>query len=173
MAGNTPGPAPTYTDDDYIAVCDLIAAGIPLVTICKEAGRPGVTAVWRWSEANDENRERYARARKAGCLVIASEALVIADTPLQGAEEKLQRLGVMKRPGDEGPAVVLPDAELVVTEVKRGDNVARSKLMVDTRFRLLRSWDPETYGDKVAVDNKHSGAVGFAININDQPKPKP
>jgi hypothetical protein len=173
MAGNTPGPAPIYTDADYHAVCDLIAKGIPASTVCSEPGRPSVTALWRWTEANEANAEKYAHARKAGCLVIATEALLIADTPLEGAEEKLQLLGVMKRPGDDsGPPVVLPDAELVVTEVKRTDNVARSKLMVDTRFRLLRSWDPETYGDKVAVDNKHSGAVGFAININDQPKPK-
>lgn len=177
MAGNTPGPAPIYTDADFHAVCDLHAMGIPIATICKEEGRPSVTSVFTWRDASPENAERYARARKAACEVVVSELVAISDNPLIGDEETLELLGVMKRPGDDGhpggpDAVVLPDAQLVVTEVKRGDNVARAKLMTDTRWRLLRCWDPATYGDKVAVDNKHSGAVGFALTIHDTPKPK-
>jgi len=78
----------------------------------------------------------------------------------------------MKR--EEGKdAVVLPDAELVTTEVKQEDMLGHRKLQVETRLKLLACWDPRRYGAKVAVDNKHSGAVGFAVNINDQPKPKP
>lgn len=172
MAGNTPGPAPIYTDADYHEVLRRLSEGTPLATTCKLEGFPSVTSMWEWKEASPENAERYARAKKAFCAVIAAEVLVISDNPLPGEEEKLELLGVMKRPGDDGPAVVLSDSELVVTEVRRGDNVARAKLMLDTRWRLLRCMDPETYGDKVAVDNKHSGAVGFAVNINDQPKPK-
>lgn len=172
MAGNTRGPAPTYTEEDYQRVLDEVSTGIPFGTVCKRDGMPSVTAMHVWKEASAENAEKYARAKKAFCAALAAEMLVLADTPLIGEAETLELLGVMKRPGDDGPAVVLPEAELVVTEVKRGDNVARSTLMVKTRERYLRAMDPGVWGDKVAVDNKHSGAVGFSININNQPKPK-
>jgi hypothetical protein len=173
MAGNTTGPAPIYGPEHYDLVLEQIAAGTPLATICEADGMPSLSTFYAWRDENPENAARYARARKAGCAIVEREIITISDLPLIGSEEKLELLGVMKRPGDDsGPPVVLPGAELVVTEVKRGDNVARAKLMTENRWRLLRCWDPATYGDKVSVDNKHSGAVGFAVNINDQPKPK-
>lgn len=167
--------ATLYTDADYLAVLAIVSTGVPFDTACKREGMPSTSAMLLWRDANDDNAAKYARAKKAFCEAVAAEVMAIADAPLIGDEEKLQLLGVMKRPGDDGDgpaAIVLPDAQLVVTEVKRGDNVARSKLMVDTRLRILRAQDPEVWGDKVAVDNKHSGGVGFAITINSQPKPK-
>lgn len=168
------GPDPIYTEELAERVLSLMASGKTILEIEAMEGMPSRTTIWRWQQ-DPAFLERYARADRLRCDVVAAELLAIADSPLVGEEEKLQLLGVMKRPGDDGhtggpDAIVLPDAQLVVTEVKRSDNVARSKLMVDVRLRLLKAWVPEVWGDKVAVDNKHSGAVGFSLTINDKPK---
>ena len=50
-----------------------------------------------------------------------------------------------------------------------GEHVQRSRLRVDTRKWIASKLKPKKYGEKIEVDNHHSGEVAF---VNDVPRPK-
>jgi hypothetical protein len=48
--------------------------------------------------------------------------------------------------------------------------VARDKLRVDTRLKLLACWSAGSYAQRLEAKLEHSGAVGFVLNVHDRPK---
>jgi len=115
-------------------ICERLAAGESLRTICKEGGDiPTATTVFRWL-ADDEHlafREQYTRAREAQAHNLADEILHIADTPVLGVETKIK-----------------PDGERETTE---GDMLGHRKLQVDSRKWYLSKVLPKVYGDKLEL----------------------
>jgi len=69
------------------------------------------------------------RARERGCDAIAEDSLAIADD-------------------SSGDMIVDDDGEVRFDS----ENVARSKLRVDTRMRLIAKWNSGRYGDKLQVE---------------------
>jgi hypothetical protein len=106
--------------------------------ICREADMPSRTTVFEWM-SNQSFSERIARARELGADAIAEEALSIAD---DGSFDTVET--------DRGPKM---DSEWV----------ARSKLRVETRLKLLAKWSPKKYGEK--LDIEHTGAVKVRVVI--------
>jgi hypothetical protein len=81
MTAKPKGPV-KFSQDVFNAICEEIANGRSLRSICLEANMPHPGTVCRWL-AEDEGgklREQYARARDAQSDVIADEILMIADT---------------------------------------------------------------------------------------------
>lgn len=115
-------------------ICDRLAAGEPLVSICRRRGMPSRRTIARWRLDVPGFGEDFDFAREEGCELIAVEALRIADTPQVGDKLKIV--------GDR-------------TEITRGDLLGHRKLQVDSRLRLLARWDPKHYGNKVSVDATH------------------
>ena len=86
--------------------------------------------------------EMMEKARESGFDAIANECLEIADdAALDTIETRF------------GPK---PDKEWL----------ARSKLRVETRLKLLAKWHPKKYGDKLQVEQK---TATVAIPVTDDP----
>jgi len=123
-AGAGPGRPILYTEELGNRICELLAEGKTLTSICKEnPDLPSDRAIRRW--ASDEEHPfspQYAHARLVGYHVLADETLDVADG--KDAED-----GKRTEPGQ----------------------VARDRLMVDTRKWLLSKALPKIYGDKLEL----------------------
>ncbi len=117
-----------------------LAKGTPLTIICESSTMPSDDTVRKWAEDDPGLSRAIARAREIGFDRIAMDALEIADNAAQDT--------ILT---DRGGAV--PNIEWI----------ARSRLRVDTRLKLLAKWDPKRYGER--VDLNHSGSVDIEVTI--------
>jgi len=121
----------SYSEQTAAAICERLANGETILAICRDEGMPSHVTMYRWLEANEEFRTKYAFARNVGYERMADEVLEIADDSSGDFIE-----------GEDGPK---PNGELV----------ARSRLRVDTRKWLLSKALPKRYGERVT--NVHEG----------------
>jgi len=145
MGGPGSGDKSEYTPELADAIVEWIAEGKTLRDFCRQDGMPSFKTVYNWLDAHEDFATRFARSRDDGADVIAQECLAIADTPLEGAETKV-------------------DADGKVIEIKRSDMLGHRKLQIDTRLKLLAKWNPKKYGDKIGVD--HSGSIDGPPTLN-------
>ena len=105
-----------YTDDLGVHICERMAAGELLVNICQEPNMPSVVQVHGWLTDPDLTLfyRSYVEARKIQAAVYAEQTLDIADDARNDFMEKKLRDGS-------------------ITEVLNGENIARSRLRIDTR----------------------------------------
>ena len=131
-----------YTDPHIRdLICAQLAEGRSLRAICGEPGMPDRATVYRWLEADQSFRDRYAQARDAGLDHMADELIQIAD---DSSRDTLH--------GENGP---IQDAEWV----------ARSRLRVDARKWYLSKLAPKRYGEKTTTEL--TGANGGPVQISD------
>ncbi len=107
---------------------EALTNGIPMAEVCREEGMPHPSTVRDWMNDDAAFSLAIARAREDGFDAIAADALRIADRNNEDFVEN-----------EYGS--VTADRELV----------ARSKLRVETRLKLLAKWDPKRYGEKLQV----------------------
>lgn len=69
-----------YSDELAEKICEKIANGRSLRSICAEDGMPPMKTIYRWLEANEEFRHQYARARDKQADYFAEEIIEIADS---------------------------------------------------------------------------------------------
>lgn len=130
-----------FSDDLADQICEGIADGRSLRSICNEPGMPNKATVFRWLAGNEAFRDRYARARDAQADAIFDEILDIADDASNDW---------MERRGEE-------DSGWVVN----GEHVQRSRIRIDARKWMAGKLRPKVYGDKLDVE--HTG--GVTVNI--------
>jgi len=135
-----------FTQDLAALICERIADGESVRTICADDDMPHKATVFRWLDAHEEFRDRYARAKELQLEHIADELLDIAD---DGANDYVERYT------DDG----------AVTCVANPENIQRSRLRVDSRKWLLSKLVPKKYGDRVV--NEHTGAGGGPIQTEE------
>ena len=128
----TRGRPTVYTPEIARAICERIAAGETLRSICKGEGMPATSTVRGW--ALDNTHEFFVlstRAYTLGIEELAEQCIEIAD----------DAAGDWVPSGDpDNPAPRF-----------NGEYVQRAKLRIETRMRLLGKWAPKRYGDKLAV----------------------
>lgn len=136
---------PTKRNDDVIKrIIDGLSAGTPLTVICNADDMPATRTVKDWADKDPELSASIAHAREVGFDVIATDALAIAD-----------------------------DGSLDTIETKEGNLimdkewVARSKLRVETRLKLLAKWDPKRYGERLALAGDESAPLSISVNMDD------
>jgi len=112
-------PAARYTAELGEEICRRLAAGEPLVEICRSRGMPDRRTVARWRTEVEGFGAEFLLAREEGCEAIVAEVLRIADHPLPG--DKLKIVGER-------------------TEITRADMLGHRKLQIDTRLKLLARW---------------------------------
>lgn len=134
------GRPSTYTDELAQSLLDHVAEGGLLIDWCRIEGHPSTSTVQRWTEANEQFRAAYARARETGLHVMAEEVIAISDDA-SGDWRK----------GDKGEDVL--DSE----------HVQRSRLRVDSRKWLASKLLPKVYGDK--QQHEHSGPDGGPVRL--------
>jgi hypothetical protein len=117
-----------YSRHVAIAICDELAEGRSLLSICSDDGMPGRTTVYDWLGKHAEFRELFDRARHWQATSLLDEALDIADDA---------RNDWMVKPGKGDAGWVF-----------NGENLRRSKLRIDTRRWALAQLSPKWYGAK-------------------------
>lgn len=128
------------TDDVVERILEGLASGKTLTSLCEPADMPTVRAFYDWMEKDQELSSRFARAREKGYDVIADECLKIADmTALDTIETEQGK------------------------EIPNSEWIARSRLRVDTRLKLLAKWSPKKYGDKLEVEQLHRTVLNVEI----------
>lgn len=135
------GRPSAYSGDIAAIICERIADGNSLRTICAEDGMPNKATVLRWISSNDAFRDQYARAREAQADALFDEILAIADAPLIGEKIKIDKDGNK--------------------EITRGDMIEHRRLQVDTRKWMASKLLPKKYGDKQQLE--HSGVDGAPL----------
>lgn len=130
-----------YTDDLGAEICNRLADGESLRSICRDDGMPDEKTVRTWAaDPKHPISPHYVRAREVGYHKMADDILDIAD---DGENDWMVREG--------------KDGEGTAYSVN-GEHISRSKLRVDARKWLLSKALPKVYGDKVT--NAHTGADG-------------
>jgi len=118
-----------------------ISEGKTLTSLCANPDMPNRSTFIDWVNGDRQLSQRFAHARETGYDVIAEECLKIADF------SALDTL-INEKTGN-------PQAD--------SEWIARSRLRVDTRLKLLAKWYPKKYGDKIDVE--HSGSTDMKITF--------
>ena len=124
-------------------ILERIACGEPLVSICEDGHMPCYKTVMNWLVRGESGQEedaeyadflhRYARARELQQDTLMDECLVIADDARNDWMEKQTR---------RGETITVPNHE----------SVNRSRLRVETRFRMAEKVYPKKYGAKADLN---------------------
>lgn len=125
-----------YTTELAARICERIANGESLRSICQDADMPATSSACKWLGEHPEFAEQYARAREAQADVFFDEILDIADNAQNDW---------MERHGED-------DAGWQAN----GEHIQRSKLRIDARKWMAGKLRPKKYGDKL----QHTGADG-------------
>lgn len=131
------GPPGAYTEELADAICERLADGVSLRTICAADDMPDKATVFRWLAKYDEFATKYARAREAQADAIFDEMLDIAD---DGSNDWMERR--------------TKDGEAIGWQ-ENGEALRRSALRVSTRQWMASKLQPKKYGDKLT--NVHEG----------------
>jgi hypothetical protein len=140
------GRPSSFTQEIADVICEGIADGKSLRSICLADDMPSKSAVFRWlaDDARQSFRDQYARAREAQADALFDEILSIAD---DGANDSYK--------DDEGRVKVDQDV------------IARSRLRVDARKWMAGKLRPKVYGDKIQTEHSGEMTVRSATDLKD------
>jgi hypothetical protein len=134
MAKKPIGRPSEFSEKVASIICERIADGESLRTICLDAAMPHRSTVFRWLATNESFRDQYTRAREAQADALFEEILEIADDT--------SRDTIVKE-GKDG-------AEY---EAANSEWINRSRLRVDARKWMASKLAPKKYGDKLDVNH--------------------
>ncbi len=137
----TAGRPSSFSDDVADDICERIADGESLRSICAADGMPNKATVFRWLRGNEAFRDQYVRAKEAQAEALADEIVDIAD---DGHNDWMKR-----RYGEDE------------RWVENGEAIQRSRLRVDARKWVASKLLPKKYGDRQMLE--HSGPDGGPI----------
>lgn len=140
-AKKAPAKAVEFSQELFDRICELIASGGSVRSVCAAAGMPDRMTFNRWRKMTPALQAQYDQACLDRADVIFDEVLEIADECRVGEKR------VTKANGD-----------VEVTEI---DMVERARVQIDARKWVLARMNRKKYGDHVA--NEHSGPDGGPI----------
>lgn len=118
-----------YSQELADLICERIANGESLRTICADESMPGKSTVFRWLASYSDFGTKYAHAREEQADLYAESIVEIAD------EAEVQAI-------HQGEEVRLDLSAAAI---------ARNRLRVDARKWYASKLAPKKYGDKVAI----------------------
>jgi hypothetical protein len=147
-----------YTPALAATICERLASGESLRSICTSPGMPSWFIVHRWllDGKHLDFYQQYVHAREVQADFYAEEIVQIADTPMVGVKTKTDENGNV--------------------ETTEGDMIDHRRLRVDARKWTAARLAPKKYGDRSALE--HSGPGGGpmqfqpVINLLGRPDPK-
>jgi hypothetical protein len=134
-----------YTQDLADLICEELADGKSLRTVCKADEMPDKRTIFRWLRTNEEFRHQYEKAKAESADCFAEEIIEIAD---DGINDYVEREGGY---------------------VYNGEHVQRSRLRVDARKWIASKLKPKKYGDRMTAE--HTGADGGPIEHEHRARP--
>lgn len=137
---------------DYIQeladkICNELAQGISLRTVCKADDMPSGVAIFRWLRTYPEFRKQYEDAKQESTDAMAEDVLDIADDGTN--DYVLDNYDKGKTPGYQ----------------LNGENIQRSRLRVDTRKWLMSKMKPKKYGEKLDMTSDGK-AISQIVGVN-------
>jgi hypothetical protein len=119
-----------FTQELADKICEELAMGYSLRTVCKADEMPSVATVFNWFRTHEDFLEQYTRAKQEAADAMAEDILDIAD---DASNDWMIRHGK-----DEDEAYQL-----------NGEHLQRSRLRIDTRKFLMAKMKPKRYGEKL------------------------
>lgn len=129
-----------FTQETADIICERIAEGQSLRSICLADDMPAMRTVFNWLAKSEAFVQQYTRARDAQADALADEIVDIAD---------------------DGSRDYAKDAD--GREVVDHDHIARSRLRVDARKWIASKLKPKKYGDKLSTEL--TGADGGPVRV--------
>ena len=123
-----------YSDELADHICERLADGESMRSICRSDDMPCLSTVFKWLRENDTFSQQYAIAKEECADALVEDMLDIADNQVD------QPLVV------DGVPMVL-DGKMVM--IKDAVSVNHARLRVDTRKWAASKLKPKKYGDKV------------------------
>lgn len=117
-----------YTQELANRVCEELALGKSLRTVCTPDDMPAIRTVFNWFNTKEGFVQQYARAKQEAADAMAEEILDISD---DSSNDKYE----------DAKGNIRTDWEVV----------GRSKLRIDTRKWLMSKMKPKRYGDKLDI----------------------
>lgn len=137
------GRPSSYTQEIADLICERIANGESLRTICADEAMPAKSTVFKWLAERSEFSDQYARAREAQADALFDEIIDIAD---DGTNDWMEKHSA------DGEAIGWRE---------NGEALRRSVLRVDARKWMAGKLRPKVYGDRTQME--HTGANGGPI----------
>lgn len=125
------GRPTTYTQELADKICEELALGKSIRTVCEPEGMPAVKTIFNWFRTYPEFLQQYTRAKEESADALAEDTLYIADTQQIGQTRTLKADGTV--------------------EVKEEDMLGHRKLQIETRKWLMAKMKPKKYGEKLDV----------------------
>lgn len=135
-----------YTPDVAGAICDRMADGESLVSICREDAMPDRRTVYRWLDAHEEFRHKYARAVELRVEHWGDEILDIVD--------------------ESGFDATVVDGRAVID----GEAIGRARLRMDARKWLMSKLLPKKYGDLTRLTGGDGEGPVLTKDVSDMEK---
>jgi len=132
------GRPSTFNQETADAICERIAEGESLRSICQDEDLPNKSTVFKWLSQEKSFADQYARARESQADALFDEILSISD---EEATTVRRPKGGSKDDDDDQEVEVVFDAVAV----------ARNRLRVDARKWMAGKLRPKVYGDKLEV----------------------
>lgn len=147
------GRPTSYTEDLADDICERIADGESLRSICDGDDMPNKSTVFRWLAADDAFATRYAHARDAQADTFVDDMVDIAD---DGRNDWIERKNA------DGT---------VIGWQENGEALRRSTLRVSTRQWIAEKMKPKKYGSKLALTDPDGGAL--TVNVVSRAERRP
>jgi hypothetical protein len=125
-------------------ICERLADGESLRSICADEEMPDKSTVFRWLAANETFRDQYARAREAQADTLFDEILHIADTPQMGEKTEVS------------------DGKIKVVS---GDMIDHRRLQVDARKWMAGKLRPKKYGERLELAGDPDAPLIPVLNV--------
>ena len=136
-----------YTNKLADKICQMIAQGQSVRSICSKKDMISMQTFFRWLRENDKFREQYAHACEERSCVHAEEIIEIADDATNDYMEQHDE-------SDELTGYKL-----------NGENIQRSRLRIDTRKWLMSKLNPKVYGDKLDMTT-NGNDIGVSLSAS-------
>ena len=125
------GRPSTYTEAIAAEICDRLADGESLRSICRDKHMPDRNTVHDWAFKDEAFYRQYARARELQAETLVDEIIDISD---DGTNDW------MDRQNGDGQ---------VIDRVVDHEHITRSRLRIDSRKWFASKVLPKKYGEKV------------------------
>ena len=132
----------SFTQDMADKICERLADGESMRSICRDENMPDTKTVLRWLSQNENFRTQYAHARELQADALADQILDISNTPVMGEIETTKEWG---------------------TEIKRADMIEHRRLQIDARKWYAGKLRPKVYGNNIEPEN-NDATLSDAVN---------
>ncbi len=138
------GRPTTYTQELADKICQELALGYSMRTVCSADDMPAMSTVFKWLREKEGFSEQYEKAKQESTDAMAEDVLDIAD---DGTNDWINK------ENDDGESYTVLNSE----------NIQRSRLRIDTRKWLMSKMKPKKYGEKLDMTSLGEKITGVVI----------